>query len=44
LLITPAAQAVHQLRDPAVYEEDGRTYLLYSVAGESGIAMAELFD
>jgi len=33
---------VHQLRDPAVFEEDGRTYLLYSVAGESGIAIAEL--
>jgi hypothetical protein len=33
---------VRQLRDPAIYEEDGRTYLLYSVAGESGIAIAEL--
>lgn len=38
--------AVHhrarQLRDPCVFEEDGRTYLLYSVAGEAGIAMAEV--
>jgi len=33
-----------QLRDPDVYAEDGRTYLLYSVAGESGIAIAELVD
>ena len=33
---------VNQLRDPAIYEEDGRVYLLYSVAGESGIAIAEL--
>jgi hypothetical protein len=33
---------VRQLRDPAVFEEAGRTYLLYSVAGESGIAIAEL--
>ena len=33
---------VRQLRDPAVFEEDGRTYLLYSVAGEAGIAIAEL--
>lgn len=33
---------VNQLRDPAIYEEDGRTYLLYAVAGESGIAIAEL--
>ena len=31
-----------QLRDPAIFQEDGRTYLLYSVAGESGIAIAEL--
>lgn len=33
---------VQQLRDPAVYEEDGQWWLLYSVAGESGIAIAEL--
>ena len=32
----------HQLRDPAIFQEDGRTYLLYSVAGENGIAIAEL--
>jgi BD-FAE protein len=30
------------LRDPFVFEEAGRTYLLYSVAGESGIAIAEI--
>jgi len=29
------------LRDPAVFVEDKRTFLLYSVAGESGIAIAE---
>lgn len=33
---------VNQLRDPAIYEEDGRIYLLYAVQGESGIALAEL--
>ena len=33
---------VNQLRDPAVFEEDGRVYLLYAVAGESGIAIAEV--
>jgi hypothetical protein len=33
---------VNQLRDPAVFEEDGRIYLLYAVAGESGIAIAEI--
>jgi hypothetical protein len=31
------------LRDPAVFSDaDGRVYLLYSVAGESGIGLAEL--
>ncbi len=36
---------VNQLRDPAIYEEDGRTFLLYAVAGEAGIAIAEVhFD
>jgi hypothetical protein len=33
---------VNQLRDPTIYEEDGETYLLYSVAGESGIAIARV--
>ncbi len=33
---------VNQLRDPAVFEEGGRTYMLYAVAGESGIALAEI--
>jgi hypothetical protein len=32
----------HALRDPAVYEEGGRTWLLYTLAGERGIALAEL--
>ncbi|MEY4864493.1 MAG: hypothetical protein RLZ51_2588 [Pseudomonadota bacterium] len=35
---------VHQLRDPALFEEDGRTWLLYAVQGESGIALAELIE
>jgi len=33
---------VNQLRDPCVFEEDGRLLLLYAVAGESGIGIAEL--
>lgn len=33
---------VNQLRDPAIFEEKGRIYLLYAVAGESGIALAEI--
>lgn len=36
---------VNQLRDPAIFEEGGKAYLLYAVAGESGIAIAQLrFD
>ena len=31
-----------QLRELALYLEGGRLYLLYAVAGESGIALAEL--
>ena len=33
---------VHQLRDPYVFEENGKRYLFYTVAGEMGIAMAEI--
>ena len=33
---------VNQLRDPAIYEEAGVTYLLYAVGGESGIAIARV--
>lgn len=33
---------VNQLRDPTIFEEDGKVYLLYSVSGESGIAIARL--
>ena len=38
-------ERVNQLRDPAIYEEGGETYLLYSIAGEHGIAIARVeFD
>ena len=33
---------VRQLRDPAIFEEGGRTFLFYSFCGEQGIAAAEL--
>ena len=33
---------VNQLRDPAVFGDGERRFLLYAVAGESGIALAEL--
>jgi hypothetical protein len=32
------------VRDPAIFAEDGRVFLLYSVAGESGIAIAEILE
>jgi hypothetical protein len=35
---------VCQLRDPGLFEAGGTTYLLYSVAGERGIGMAELVE
>ncbi len=37
-----SAIEVRQLRDPGIFEEDGRVYLFYSIAGEMGIAMAEI--
>ncbi len=37
-----AAGRVNELRDPAVFEEDGVMYLLYAVAGESGIAISRV--
>jgi hypothetical protein len=33
---------VNQLRDPAIFEEGDSIYLLYAVAGESGIGVAEI--
>lgn len=33
---------VNQLRDPAILEDGGRTYLFYAVRGEGGIGVAEL--
>jgi hypothetical protein len=36
------SEPVCQLRDPALFREHGHTYLLYAVAGERGIAIAEL--
>lgn len=35
---------VNQLRDPAIYEEDNRVYLLYSGAGETNLCVAELVE
>lgn len=40
--IGEAKGRLRELRDPAIFHEDGKTYLLYSIAGESGISIAEL--
>ena len=32
---------VNQLRDPAIYSENGKNYLLYSIRGENGIGIVE---
>ena len=34
---------VNQLRDPAIFEENDEVFLLYAVAGESGIGIAQVF-
>ena len=31
-----------ELRDPCIFHDEGRTYLLYSVAGEMGLAITEI--
>jgi len=33
---------VRQIRDPGIFEEGGRTYLIYSTCGEQGLAGAEI--
>jgi hypothetical protein len=33
---------VHQVRDPYIYTEDSHKYLVYSVAGEKGLGIAEI--
>ena len=40
--IGPPPGAVQQLRDPAVLEDQGKTYLFYTFCGERGIAGADL--
>ncbi len=35
-------QPVNQLRDPAIFREQDRIYLLYAIAGEQGIAIGEI--
>jgi len=35
---------VMQLRDPAIFKEEGQIYLFYVIAGEQGIALAKVYD
>ena len=37
-------EPVNQLRDPCIFEDGSNTYLLYSIAGEQGIALAKLSE
>ena len=37
-------EPVNQLRDPCIFEDDGRLYLLYSGSGEAAIGIAELTE
>lgn len=37
-----SATKVQELRDPCIFEEGGKVYLFYTIAGEMGIALAEL--
>lgn len=39
-----ADKPLYELRDPAFFEDEGRCYLLYCVAGEQGIGIAQLHD
>lgn len=38
----PVFEPVRELRDPAIFEDDGQLFLLYAIAGEQGIAIARL--
>ena len=35
-------ERANQLRDPAIFVENGRIYLIYAIAGEQGLAIGEL--
>jgi len=41
-IVGDISEPARQLRDPAVFEDAGKTYLLYTICGEQGIAAAEL--
>jgi hypothetical protein len=39
-----APEPVRQLRDPCIFIDNGQVFLLYSVEGERGIAIAEITE
>lgn len=39
-----ASNLENAVRDPAIWREDGRLFLLYAIAGEAGIAISELVE
>ncbi|PWE29768.1 hypothetical protein C4N9_08495 [Pararhodobacter marinus] len=43
-VIGPIDEPANQLRDPALFDEDGQLYMVYAVAGEWGLALAALHE
>jgi len=39
-----ARKRLNELRDPAILSDDGRTWLVYALAGEHGLGLAELLE
>tara|TARA_R110001592_G_scaffold362966_1_gene679064 strand:+ start:864 stop:2381 length:1518 start_codon:yes stop_codon:yes gene_type:complete len=35
---------VNELRDPCIYKEDNKLYMLYSLAGECGIGLSQIYN
>ena len=35
---------VKELRDPCIYKEDDKLYMLYSLAGECGIGLSQIYN
>jgi hypothetical protein len=35
-------EPIHALRDPALFQDGGKSYLVYAIAGEAGLAIAEI--
>ena len=42
MLFRSISAPAKQIRDPFVFEEDGKAFLFYATCGEQGIAAAEI--